>query len=77
MGKNGGFAIAYGISLGHCLVQNLSLKAVTFNNDDLELLADALETYPYLLELDLSQNRIEGAHGGQSLARIIMRRMDK
>ena len=37
------------------------------------MLADTLEDYLYLLYLDLSHNRIEGARGGSALARIIAR----
>jgi Ran GTPase-activating protein (RanGAP) involved in mRNA processing and transport len=75
MGKDGGLAIAYGLSLKSCLVQFLNLRSVTLQNDEAEVLAESLEDYLHLLHLDLSYNRIEGARGGTAIARIIMRRV--
>ena len=48
---------------------------MTLGNDEAEILADALEDYLYLLHLDLSKNRLEGAKGGAAIARIIMRKI--
>ncbi len=52
--KDGGLAIAYGLSVKCCLVQFLYLSSVTLGNDEAEVLAEALEDYLYLLHLDLS-----------------------
>lgn len=41
------------------------------------MLADALQEYKYLQEIDLSYNRIEGQRGGQAIGKIIDRCMNR
>ena len=74
MGKDGGNAIAYGIVSGKSLVQFLHLRSVTLSNDEGEILAEALEDYYFLTDLDLSQNRLEGARGGNAIGKILNRK---
>ncbi len=54
LGKDGGLAIAYGLSMNRSLIQYLNLRATTISNDEIELIAEALENYLYLLHLDLA-----------------------
>lgn len=54
----------------------LYMKSVSLNNVELEIIANALENYPYLHTLDVSENRIEGKEGGYHLAKIIDRKMN-
>jgi len=53
------------------------LRSTTISNYEIELIADSLDNYMYLLSLDLSQNRIEGTRGGQAIAKIIGRHISK
>ncbi len=75
LGKDGGLAIAYGLSMNRSLIQYLNLRATTISNDEIELIAEALENYLYLLHLDLAENRLEGARGGNAIAQILRRKM--
>lgn len=77
IGKDGGVAISYGFSLNQCLIQYLHLRSVTIGNEEVEMLADSLEDYLYLLHLDLSENRLEGMRGGILINRILARKCRK
>ena len=46
---------------------------MTLSNEDVDLLADSLQEYIYLIYLDLSQNRLEGARGGTVITRLLSR----
>ena len=74
LGKDGGLALSYGISLNRCVIQFLHLQSVTVGNEEIEMLADSLQDYLYLLHLDLSQNRLEGTRGGAVVSRILTRK---
>ena len=74
MGKEGCLAISYSLHVNSCLVQFLKLRSVTMCNEDVELLADSLQDYLYLLSLDLSHNRLEGARAGIAIAKILSRK---
>ena len=43
-------------------------------NEDIELLADSIQDYLYLLKLDISHNRLEGVRAGAAIARILSRK---
>ena len=77
LGKDGGLAIAYGLTSVSTLVQYLHLSSITMGNAEIESIAASLQDYYFLLELDLSENRIEGARGGSAIARIIGRKIHK
>ena len=49
LGKEGCLAISYSLNVNTCLVQFLKLRSVTMCNEDVELLADSLQDYLYLL----------------------------
>ena len=72
--KDGALALAYGFSLNLCVVQILHLRGVQLGNEEVEMFADSLQDYLYLLHIDLSQNRLEGTRGGAAINRILGRR---
>ena len=75
LGKDGGQAVAISMGINKTRVQFLHLSSVTIGNEEVELLAESLQSNPLIQELDLSHNRIEGARGGQAIASIIARRL--
>jgi len=73
IGPEGAKALAAGFSAGKSLVQMLYMKSVSLSNNELAVLAEGLENYPFLHTIDLAENRLQGREAGVYLARIIKR----
>ena len=46
---------------------------MTIGNDEVEVIVDALQDYLFLIQLDLSHNRLEGTRGGAVISRMFTR----
>ena len=77
LGHEGGLAVAKGFYQNKTLIQTLSLRSTTLSNEEVELIAESLDSNMFIRQLDLAENRLEGTRAGNAIARILKRKNEK